>query len=201
MTAQQLYYFLIFYSAVLSGGGNGTSKDIGLEFFRITIGGTLVGVLVAGCMILWLRRTFNDALVEITITIVAAYVNLLSRRKRTPCFRCISGRSLRLIAFRNRENKHQSQRWKNFYIVSGRSSRILLNTLIFVLVGVVIIKKVQLGSGVEWLLLAKLYIGIHGVRAIMGINPLSGIEKNWLMAYPGVKALYLYGEDSAVLLV
>lgn len=48
--------------------------DVFLYFVQVAIGGPLFGYFMAKCTIFWLSRVYNDALVEITITLVSTYV-------------------------------------------------------------------------------------------------------------------------------
>ncbi len=45
-----------------------------MSFIRVAFGGPAFGYLVAKIAIFWLARVFNDALVEITITLASAYI-------------------------------------------------------------------------------------------------------------------------------
>ena len=45
-----------------------------MSFIRVAFGGPAFGYLVAKITIFWLARVFNDALVEITITLASAYI-------------------------------------------------------------------------------------------------------------------------------
>lgn len=45
-----------------------------IYFIRVAFGGPAFGYLVAKVTIFWLSRVFNDALVEITITLAATYI-------------------------------------------------------------------------------------------------------------------------------
>ena len=43
-------------------------------FVQVVIGGPFFGYFMAKCTIFWLSRVYNDALVEIGITLVSTYV-------------------------------------------------------------------------------------------------------------------------------
>lgn len=45
-----------------------------MSIVRVLFGGPAFGYLVAKITIFWLARVFNDALVEITITLAATYI-------------------------------------------------------------------------------------------------------------------------------
>ena len=48
--------------------------EIFVYFIRVAFGGPLFGYIMAKLTIFWLSRVFNDALVEITITLASAYM-------------------------------------------------------------------------------------------------------------------------------
>lgn len=48
-----------------------------LEFFKVVAGGVLVGLTLGVITSSWHSRTFNDALVEITLTVVCAYLAMV----------------------------------------------------------------------------------------------------------------------------
>lgn len=54
--------------------------EVGLRFFLIAIGGVLVG-LAMGWLIVWVHRRLDDSLVEITTTILMAFVTYLLAEK------------------------------------------------------------------------------------------------------------------------
>lgn len=47
--------------------------DIFLNLLRVAVGGPLLGYIMARVTIMWLSRVFNDAVVEITITLASTY--------------------------------------------------------------------------------------------------------------------------------
>ena len=51
-----------------------TAGDVVLQFMRVAIGGTLWGLLWGKVSTFWLSYIFNDALVEITITLGMTYL-------------------------------------------------------------------------------------------------------------------------------
>ena len=61
----QLYQNYFFFISAL---------EIFVYFIRVAFGGPLFGYIMAKLTIFWLSRVFNDALVEITITLASAYV-------------------------------------------------------------------------------------------------------------------------------
>ncbi|MBU8891820.1 MAG: cation:proton antiporter [Bacteroidales bacterium] len=147
----------------ITGAGSDTSPII--EFFRVAVGGTLVGIIVGYIVIAWVKKVFNDALVEITVIVAAAYMTFFVAEH----FLHVSG-VLGLVAFglfmasvgRTRispEVEHfLHEFWELFAFIA--------NTLIFLIVGVVIANNIVFTAN-DFLILIMLYVGIHIVRAIV----------------------------------
>ena len=51
-----------------------TALDIFFYFVKVTLGGPAFGYFMARLTIFWLSHVFNDALVEITITLASTYI-------------------------------------------------------------------------------------------------------------------------------
>ncbi|MCK5169350.1 MAG: cation:proton antiporter, partial [Bacteroidales bacterium] len=147
----------------ITGGGSDTSPII--EFFRVAVGGTLVGIIIGYIVIAWVKKVFNDALVEITVIVAAAYMTFYIAEH----FLHVSG-VLGLVALgllmasvgRTRispEVEHfLHEFWELFAFIA--------NTLIFLIVGIVIANNIVF-TGQDFIILIILYIGIHIVRAIV----------------------------------
>ena len=50
------------------------ATSIGLYFPRVAVGGFFFGLLAGKVTVFWLQHVFNDALVEITITLASTYL-------------------------------------------------------------------------------------------------------------------------------
>lgn len=147
----------------ITGAGSDTSPII--EFFRVAVGGTLVGIIIGYIVIAWVKKVFNDALVEITVIVAAAYMTFFVAEH----FLHVSG-VLGLVSFglfmasvgRTRispEVEHfLHEFWELFAFIA--------NTLIFLIVGVVIADNIVFTAN-DFLILLILYIGIHIARAIV----------------------------------
>ncbi len=147
----------------ITGAGSDTSPII--EFLRVAVGGTLLGLLIGYIVIAWVKKVFNDALVEITVIVAAAYMTFYVAEH----FLHVSG-VLGLVSFglfmasvgRTRispEVEHfLHEFWELFAFIA--------NTLIFLIVGVVIANNIVFTAN-DFLILILLYIGIHIVRAIV----------------------------------
>ena len=50
------------------------ATEIGLYFPRVALGGFFFGLVAGRVTVFWLQHVFNDALVEITITLASTYL-------------------------------------------------------------------------------------------------------------------------------
>ena len=168
----------------------GTGSFIGsaaIGFGKIGAAGGLVGVLIGLIGILWVRKVFNDPLIEITVVLVTAYAVFFVCEH----FFHVSG-VLGLVALgilmagvgRTRISPEVEHFMHEFWEFTAFAA----NVIIFIVVGVVIAQKAQ-PTGMDFLILFLVYIAIHVVRAI-----------NMGMFYPLMKkAGYgLPGKDAVV---
>ena len=149
----------------------GTGSFIGsaaVGFGKIGAAGGLVGVLIGLIAILWVRKVFNDPLIEITVVLVTAYAVFFVCEH----FFHVSG-VLGLVALgivmagvgRTRISPEVEHFMHEFWEFTAFAA----NVIIFIVVGVVIAQKAH-PTGMDFLILFFVYIGIHLVRAInMGI--------------------------------
>ena len=149
--------------ATLTGTGSGTSPI--LEFFRVALGGTFVGLFFGWLTIRWVKKVFNDALIEITVIVAAAYLTFFVAEH----FLHVSG-VLGLVALglmmagvgRTRISPEVEHFLHEFWELAA----FIANTLIFVIVGVVIANNSQFTAD-DFLKLFVIYIGVHIVRAVV----------------------------------
>ncbi len=153
-----MYFFLIIT-------GVGAENSAVVEFFRVALGGILVGLVVGLLVISWVKHVFNDAMVEISVIIAAAYISFFVAENLLG----ISG-VLSVVAFgltmsgigRTRlspEVEHFLHEFWEFFTF-------IANTLIFVMVGVLIASRIVFTLE-DFIVLLILYIGIHLIRAII----------------------------------
>ena len=162
---------------VILGGITGASADMGalqefvynlhpiLKFAYISFGGILLGIVVGMIIIKWVKKVFNDALIEICLIVVAAYITFYIAEG----FLYVSG-VLALVALglyvagigRTRISPEVEHFLHEFWELAA----FIANTLIFIIVGVVIANRTQF-TGKDFLILGIIYVGIHVVRAIV----------------------------------
>ncbi len=154
--------FMVIY-ATITGTASGASPLA--EFIRVSLGGTLVGLAVGYIIIAWVKKVFNDALVEITVIVAAAYMTFYIAEH----FLHVSG-VLGLVALgllmasvgRTRISPEVEHFLHEFWELLA----FIANTLIFLIVGVVISNNIVFTAR-DFFILILLYIGIHIVRAVV----------------------------------
>lgn len=154
--------FMVFFLGI-TGEATGGSPIV--EFFRVAVGGTVIGIVVGALTINWVRRVFNDALVEISVIIAAAYLTFYVCEH----FFHVSG-VLGLVALglamasvgRTRISPEVEHFLHEFWELAA----FIANTLIFLIVGVVIAQQAEI-SGRNFLMLGIFYVGVHIIRAIV----------------------------------
>jgi len=154
--------FMVFFT-----GLTGVSSDTNaiLEFGRVVFGGTLIGIVIAAVVIAWVKRVFNDALVEITVIISAAYLVFFVAEH----FMHVSG-VLGLVALglamagigRTRISPGVQHFLHEFWGLAV----FMANVLIFIIVGLVISQRVEF-TAFDFVLLVIFYVGVHVIRALM----------------------------------
>lgn len=161
--------FLVFYSVAILGQPAAAPMAAMGKFAWVAIGGPVVGLLIAAIAIEWIRRVFNDALVEITLTIVAAYLTYFVAEELLHVSGVLALVALGLLIAGIGRTRISTE-VEGFLHRFWEMTAYLANTIIFILVGVVIAAGATWGSYMDWLMLAVLYIGIHVARgAVVGI--------------------------------
>ena len=154
--------FLVFFAGITAEVG--TSSPV-VQFLKVALGGILIGIIIGWFTIGWVRRVFNDALVEISVIIAAAYITFYIAEH----FFHVSG-VLGLVtlglAMASLGRTRISPEVEHFLNDFWELAAFIANTLIFLIVGVVIAEQVK----ITWnnlLILAIIYVGIHLVRMIV----------------------------------
>lgn len=135
------------------------------SFLKTVVVGTCIGLIVAGATIAWVRRVFNDALVEITVMVIAAYLTFYIAEH----FLHVSG-ILGLVALglvmSGVGRTRISPQVEHFLHEFWEMAAYLANTLIFIIVGVLIAERTVFSTQ-DVINLLALYLIIHVVRAVM----------------------------------
>ncbi|MDA3892992.1 MAG: cation:proton antiporter [Salinivirgaceae bacterium] len=154
--------FMVFFLGV-TGAATGSSPIV--DFFRVAVGGVLLGAVIGGITIAWVKRVFNDAMVEISVIVVAAYLTFYIAED----FFHISG-VLGLVslglAMASVGKTRISPGVEHFLHEFWELAAFIANTLIFIIVGVVIALRADI-TGKNLLILLIIYVGIAVIRAIV----------------------------------
>ena len=156
---------VIFNVFLLTVTGAASDTNGFVEFIYVAVGGTVVGLLIGWVVLAWVKKVFNDALVEICVIVAAAYLAFFVAEY----FLHVSG-VLALVALglvmagvgRTRISPEVEHFMHEFWELAG----FIANCLLFLIVGVVIAERAQFTSE-NFLLLGITYIGIHVVRAVV----------------------------------
>jgi NhaP-type Na+/H+ or K+/H+ antiporter len=161
--------------------------DATLGFGSIGGAGALVGVLIGIVCILWLRKVFNDAMIEITLVLVTSYAVFFICEH----FFHVSG-VLGLVALgilmAGIGAKRISPEVAHFMHEFWELAAFISNVIIFIVVGVIIAQNID-PTGMDFVILFLIYLAIHLTRAI-----------NIAMFYPLMKrtGYGLPGKDAVV---
>ncbi len=154
--------FMVFFLGI-SGEASDTNGFV--EFLRVALGGVGIGLLVGWLTLRWLKGVFNDAMVEISVVVAAAYITFYVAEH----FLHVSG-VLALVALglmvggfgRSSISPQVEHFMHEFWELAG----FIANCLIFLIVGLVIASRTEFTAN-DFLVLGIVYIGIHVVRAIV----------------------------------
>jgi NhaP-type Na+/H+ or K+/H+ antiporter len=186
IVAFMLLIGLVTGTEIFSGLGSFV-VDATLGFGSIGGAGAVVGVLIGIVCILWLRKVFNDAMIEITVVLVTSYAVFFICEH----FFHVSG-VLGLVALgilmAGVGAKRISPEVAHFMHEFWELAAYLSNVIIFIVVGVIIAQNVN-PTGMDYVILCLIYLAIHLTRAI-----------NIAMFYPLMKrtGYGLPGKDAVV---
>lgn len=142
-----------------------TDNTVLVEFLRVAIGGILLGTVLGGVIMLWVGKVFNDALIEITLILVAAYLTFFIAEH----FFHVSG-VLGLVALglsmASAGRTKISADVQHFLHEFWELAAFIANTLIFLIVGVVVSKRIVFTVN-DFIALLLLYAGLHIIRGIV----------------------------------
>lgn len=154
--------FMVFY---LPLSGQSAELNPFLNFLKVAAGGIILGLIMARLVMFWLKRVFNDAMVEIVVLLASAYLTFYIAEE----FLHVSG-VLGLfglgITMASVGKTRISPEVIKFLHEFWELAVYLANTLIFIIVGVVVASRINFTAS-DFIVLVILYAGIHIARAIM----------------------------------
>ncbi len=202
--------FFVFLATIPGIEVHGGDMPIVMQFLKVSFGGILLGLVIGGAVLLWVKKVFNDAMIEITLIVVAAYLTFYIAEH----FLHVSG-VLGLVALglamASAGRTRISAEVQHFLHEFWELAAFIANTLIFVIVGVVIAERIEFTAH-DFISLFILYIGLHLIRGIMvaigfpfmknlgyGLNKKEAV----ILVYGGLRgavglalALYIAGEEN-----
>ena len=159
-----IVFFSLFYGFALGTTTEFNALSVVGEFVWVVLGGLFMGVAI-GWIVLWIiGRIINQPLIEITFSIVAAYLSFILAESLH-----VSGVvalvSLALM-FSTVGRTRVSPEISHFLHQFWEMMTYVANTLIFLIVGVVIITHASFDSVELWIILGALYILLTLIRAL-----------------------------------
>lgn len=154
--------FMVFFAAIT---GQVSDTNGFVQFGIVSFGGLAVGLIIGWIMLKWIKKVFNDAMVEITAVVAAAYITFYIAEH----FLHVSG-VLALVALglmiggvgRSSISPQVEHFMHEFWELAG----FIANCIIFLIVGLVIAERTEFSAN-DFIVLAIVYVGIHIVRAIV----------------------------------
>ncbi|EID4388441.1 TPA: cation:proton antiporter [Vibrio vulnificus] len=164
-----IVFFSLFYGWVLmefSNPGEAITAppwQAVAQFFVVVFVGLAVGLILGGLCILWIDRVFNDPMIEISLTIAAAYsAFFISENFHVSGVVAVVTLAIMFASVgRTRISPEVAGFLHHFWEMMAH----MANTLIFLLVGILVAIRVPLDDKEAWLALFVLYLGIMAIRA------------------------------------
>ncbi|KAG1651400.1 Sodium/hydrogen exchanger 8 [Nymphon striatum] len=136
-----------------------------LSFARITIGGSLFGLIMGKISVVCLNNIFNDAIMEITVTLTAAYLTFYIAEVILNISSIIAVVILGLVI--NAQRMSISPEVEATLHLFWSTLAYLANTLIFVIVGITIMERASIYiQQTDWFYSLALFVGINIIRLL-----------------------------------
>lgn len=158
--------FTLFYSMLsLTTESAFNFTNISLSFFEVVFVGLCIGAIVGAIILFWVSRLFNQAVIEITLTIAAAYLAYFITENIFHASGVVAVVALALM-LASIGRTHISPEVEGFLHHFWQMMAHIANTLIFILVGIIIASRIRLDVWQWWVTLAGLYFAIQVIRAL-----------------------------------
>lgn len=188
--------FTVLISVLTAGGlGDIDPANTALSFLWVVSGGVAVGLVIAAIATAIIGRTFNDPMVEITMTIIIAYLSMIVAEALLHVSGVLAVVSAGLYVGGTGRTRI-SPEVMHFLHQFWELLSYIANTLIFFVVGLVIAAQVKHAAWIDLVLILGTYAGIvvlrFGVtflfRPLMGLvgDPVSSREAT-VMAWGGLR--------------
>lgn len=157
-----IVFFSLFYGFALGTTTEVDSLVVVGDFFRIVAAGSLIGVIVAWIVLWIIGRLFNQPLVEIALSVVAAYIAFIVSES-LHVSGVVSLVSLALM-FSTFGRTKISPEVTHFLHQFWEMMAYMANTLIFLIVGIVIVLHLNINDPSWWINLGILYFLLLVIR-------------------------------------
>lgn len=154
--------FMVFLTSIT---GVVTETSPVVEFFIVSFGGIIVGLVIGFVSIAWVKKVFNDALVEISIIVAAAYLTFFIAEDFLHVSGVLGLVTLGLLMASAGKTRISPQ-VQHFLHEFWELAAFIANTLIFIIVGVVIAQRTYFGLN-DFFILFLIYIGVFIIRAFV----------------------------------
>ena len=163
--------FLLLIGAV-TGLGVFTAFGAVKGFFYIGLGGAALGIVIGLVGVAWVKRVFNDPLVETSVMLMTAYLTFYVCEHIFVMSGVLGLVALGLV-WAGIGRTRISPEVQHFMHEFWEFAAFVANVIIFIVVGVVIALKVE-AQLVDFLVLGLVYLTIHVVRVvnILALYPL-----------------------------
>lgn len=149
---------------IVAAGGAMESSPI-VDFFVVSGGGVLIGLIIGWIGLYWIKRVFNDMLVEITIIVSLAYATFFICEQGFAVSGVLGLVTLGLM-FAGPGRTRISANVQHFIHEFWEFAAFAANTLIFLIVGVVIAERTKFDTS-DFIMLFAVYAIIHIARIIV----------------------------------
>lgn len=156
--------FKIFFIFSLPGPGV-SGVQMMIFVVKILFCGPLLGIGMARITLFILSHVYNDALIEITLTLTSTYITFYLGER----FEISGVLAVLILGIEvNSQKANISPEVEVFLHRFWEMLEYLANTLIFIIVGIVIADSVNTGdvTGMDWMFLVTLYFGLQVIRLI-----------------------------------
>ncbi|WP_163339409.1 cation:proton antiporter [Desulfopila sp. IMCC35008] len=158
--------FGLFYGMIINTDGTSDLSIIGVvgDFSWVVLLGLSIGLIVGGLAIFWIGRVFNDPMIEIVVSVAAAYLVFVLAENVFHVSGVVGLVALALLfasVGRTRISPEVSGFLHHFWEMMAH----MANTVIFLLVGIVIASRVPINDISLWWTLIYLYLGLQLIRA------------------------------------
>ncbi|GAQ89279.1 Na+/H+ antiporter [Klebsormidium nitens] len=160
--------FRLFYRIVFGSKFNFLNTIV--YFLRVSFGGVAMGIGFGLAAIFWLGFVFNDTLIEITITLSAAYMVYFVSEEKAAVSGVIGVMFLGVFfaAFGNTAFTGENKKSLHYF---WEMVGYMANTLIFILAGVIIAEVILRNTGSidarDWAYLLVLYVFVQLARVVV----------------------------------